>query len=124
MDGVIVTVFVATYAGMALGRVPPFKLDRSGIALLALVVLLASGRVSERQAGAAIDMPTLLLLFALMIVSAQLQMAGLYRHVAARIAAAGGSADRLLLLTVVVAGLLSAVLANDIVVFAMTPVVA
>ncbi len=39
-------------------------------------------------------------------------------------AAARGSADRLLLLTVLVAGLLSAVLANDIVVFAMTPVVA
>ncbi len=124
MDWLVVAVFVATYVGMALGRVPPLKLDRSGIALVALVVLLASGRVSERQAGAAIDMPTLLLLFALMIVSAQFQAAGLYRAAAARVAAAKGSADRLLLLTVVVAGLLSAVLANDIVVFAMTPVVA
>ena len=124
MDWLVVAVFVATYVGMAVGRVPPFKLDRSGIALVALVVLLASGRVAERQAGAAIDMPTLLLLFALMIVSAQFQAAGLYRVAAARVAAAKGSADRLLLLTVVVAGLLSAVLANDIVVFAMTPVVA
>ncbi len=68
MDWLAVAVFAATYAGMALGRVPVFKLDRSGIALVALVVLLASGRISERQAGAAIDMPTLLLLFALMIV--------------------------------------------------------
>ena len=124
MDWLVVGVFVVTYAGMALGRVPLFKLDRSGIALLALVALLASGRVSEKQAGAAVDMPTLLLLFALMIVSAQFQAAGVYAAAAARVAAARGSADRLLLLTVLVAGLLSAVLANDIVVFAMTPIVA
>jgi len=124
MDLLVGIVFFATYAGMALGRVPGLKLDRTGIALLALVALLATGRVSEAEAGAAIDMPTLLLLFALMIVSAQFQAAGLYDWVAARITAAGGSADRLLLLTVVVAGGLSTVLANDIVVFAMTPIVA
>ncbi len=123
MDWLVTLVFVATYAGMALGGVPGLTLDRSGIALLALVVLLASGRVSEAEAGAAIDMPTLLLLFALMIVSAQFQAAGFYDSVAARVAAATGSADRLLLLTVVMAGALSAVVANDIVCFAMTPVV-
>ncbi|MDA8230574.1 MAG: anion transporter [Magnetospirillum sp.] len=117
-------VFLATYLGMAAGGVPGLRLDRSGIALLAVVVLLASERISEAEAGAAIDMPTLLLLFALMIVSAQFQAAGVYDALAARVAAARGSADRLLLLTILVAGGLSAVLANDIVVFAMTPIVA
>lgn len=124
MDTLILTVFALTYLGMAVGRVPGLKLDRTGIALLGLVALLAGGAVELEHAGAAVNMPTLLLLFALMIVSSQFQEAGFYGAVAARVAAARGSAERLLALTVVVAGLLSAVLANDIVVFAMTPIVA
>lgn len=124
MDHIVVIVFVLTYVGMALGRVPGLKLDRTGIALLAAVTLLATGQVGVAEAGTAIDMPTLLLLFALMIVSAQFQAAGLYDAIAARVAAGRGSADRLLAVTVAVSGGLSAVLANDIVVFAMAPIVA
>lgn len=124
MEPLVLTVFAATYLGMAMGRVPGFRLDRTGIALLGLVALLAGGAVDLEHAGAAINMPTLLLLFALMIVSSQFQEAGFYSAVAARVAAAGGSSDRLLAVTVGVAGALSAILANDIVVFAMTPIVA
>ncbi|MGE3907026.1 MAG: SLC13 family permease, partial [Reyranellaceae bacterium] len=64
---------------------------------------------------------TLLLLFALMIISAQFGAAGFYDWCAARITTAKGSPTMLLAITVGVAGGLSAVLANDIVVFAMTP---
>lgn len=124
MDNLVLAVFIITYLGMALGRVPGLKLDRTGMALLGVVVLLGAGVVDLEQAGTAVDMPTLLLLFALMIVSSQFQEAGFYGWVAARVAAARGSADRLLLLTILVAGGLSAILANDIVVFAMTPIVA
>ncbi|MGE5505508.1 MAG: SLC13 family permease [Actinomycetota bacterium] len=123
MDTLVVAVFTFAYLGMALGRVPGLKLDRSGMALLAVVVLLAAGRLQVRDLGAPVDVSTLLLLFALMIVSAQFQTAGVYTAVAARVAAAKGSPPQLLALTVLVAGLLSAVLANDIIVFAMTPVV-
>jgi Na+/H+ antiporter NhaD/arsenite permease-like protein len=124
MIDLTVAVFAVTYLGMALGRVPGLRLDRTGIALLAAVALLAGGRVSVADAGAAVDMPTLLLLFALMIVSAQFQEAGLYRAAAARVSASPGSSSRILMVTIVVSGLLSAVLANDIVVFAMTPILA
>lgn len=121
MENLIPIVFGLTYLGMALGRVPGLKLDRTGIALIAAVVLLASGSVAVEDAGAAIDMPTVLLLFALMLVSAQFQEAGLYRVVAGRVAVNAGSADRLLGFVILVSGLLSAILANDIVVFAMAP---
>lgn len=114
-------VFLLTYLGMALGRVPGLRLDRTGIALMAVVVLLASEAMSVEAMTASIDAPTILLLFALMIVSAQFAAAGFYDACAARIAHAAGDPKRLLALTVGVSGALSAVLANDIICFAMTP---
>jgi Na+/H+ antiporter NhaD/arsenite permease-like protein len=121
MPSLVTLVFILTYVGMALGRVPGLKLDRVGIALIALVLLLASESVAVGDLGAAIDGPTLILLFALMILSAQFGAAGFYEWCASRITHAGGSPHALLALTVMIAGVLSAVLANDIVVFAMTP---
>lgn len=121
MQFLIVAVFVLTYIGMAIGRVPGLRLDRTGIALLGLVVLLAAGAIKVEDIGRAVDAPTLLLLFALMIVSAQFGAAGFYDWCAARITAAKGSPTLLLTITVGIAAALSAVLANDIVVFAMTP---
>lgn len=124
MDTFVIVVFLLTYLGMAFGSVRGLKLDRTGIALLAVVVLLVSGKVSVKAMGSSVDIPTLLLLFALMIVSAQFQLAGVYATVAARIAAASGSPRRLLALVILAAGGLSAVLANDVVCFAMTPIIA
>jgi Na+/H+ antiporter NhaD/arsenite permease-like protein len=121
MGSLVTLVFALTYLGMALGRVPGLRLDRVGIALVALVILLAGEAVDVGALGAAIDAPTLILLFALMILSAQFGAAGFYEWCAARITRAEGSPKALLALTVAVSGLLSAVLANDIVVFAMTP---
>lgn len=106
---------------MALGRVPGLRLDRSGIALIAATALVSLGAVAPEQALRAIDFPTLLILFGLMIVSAQVAEAGFYDWCAGRIAATGWGAAGLLGLVVVVSGALAAVLSNDVVVFAMAP---
>lgn len=124
METLIITVFTVTYLGMAVGRIPGLKVDRTGLALMALVVLLATDAVEVSAIGKAIDLPTLLLLFALMIVSAQFGAAGFYDWVAGRLTVAGGSPNRLLALVVVAAGGLSAILANDIIAFAMAPILA
>lgn len=116
-----VIVFVLTYIGMALGRVPGLRLDRTGIALLAVTALLALGVVGVAGIGRAIDTPTLVLLFALMILSAQFAGSGFYDLCARAVTRARTSTAVLLALTVAIAGALSAVLANDIVVFALTP---
>lgn len=116
-----VAVFLFTYAGMAFGRVPKLKLDRTGIALMAVATLLAFGATDLAAIGHAVDAPTLLLLFALMLLSAQFAGAGFYDACAAGITGARASPTALLGLTVLVSGALSAVLANDIVVYAMTP---
>ncbi|MBI4185381.1 MAG: anion transporter [Proteobacteria bacterium] len=121
MTPLIVAVFVATYLGMALGRVPGLRIDRTGIALMALAFLLATGAVGVADIGRAVDAPTIVLLFALMILSAQFAAAGFYDLCAGAITRAAASPTGLLALTVAVSGGLSAILANDIVVYAMTP---
>ena len=124
MPALTLTVFILTYVGMAIGRVPGMRLDRTGIALVAVAVLLGAGAIDTAFVGHAADAPTLLLLFALMVVSAQIEHSGFYAACARRIVAARIGARGLLALTIAVAGGISAVLVNDIVVFAMTPLLA
>ncbi|CAN5496070.1 SLC13 family permease [soil metagenome] len=118
-----VAVFIIVYLGMALGRFPGFAIDRTGIALLGLIVLLASGDLTLDAAGRAVDMPTIALLFALMIVSSQFEQSGFYGWVADRITRAARHPRRLLAVLIAATGLLSAVLTNDVVVFALTPLI-
>ncbi|HVJ54531.1 MAG TPA: SLC13 family permease [Aliidongia sp.] len=114
-------IFLFTYIGMAAGRLPWFRVDRTGIALLGLIALLGTEALTLDEIGARIDMPTLVLLFALMIISAQFVTAGFCDAVFARLAGATGSPLRLLGLTVAVSGGLAAFLANDILAMAATP---
>jgi Na+/H+ antiporter NhaD/arsenite permease-like protein len=121
MAAFTLSVFILTYVGMALGRVPGLRLDRSGIALIAAIVLVAGGATGTERLVDAIHFPTVILLFALMILSARFAAAGFYEACAAWIARHGGSPVLLLALTVAIGGALSAVLVNDVVVFVMTP---
>ena len=116
-----VAVFLAVYVGMAVGRWPGLKVDRTGIALLGAIVLYGAGAVDGPAMLAAIDFPTIVVLFGLMILSAQFAACGFYDWCSARIAGSDASPAALLAITVGTAGVLSAVLANDVVVFAMTP---
>src|SRR5512132_634235 len=106
---------------MALGRWPGLRVDRTGIALLGAIVLYIGEAVSGEGVLLAIDFPTLIVLFGLMILSSQFAACGFYDWCSARIASSRAPPAAILALTVFVAGGLSAVLANDVIVFAMTP---
>jgi Na+/H+ antiporter NhaD/arsenite permease-like protein len=47
---VTVAVFIVVYLGIMLGRLPGLKVDRSAIALLGAIALVASNEISEKQA--------------------------------------------------------------------------
>lgn len=122
MHAVIITlVFFCTYIGMAAGRLPWLHVDRTGIALLGVIALLATETVTLDDLGANIDTSTLVLLFALMIISAQFLASGFYDLCADWIMTKGERPVLLLAMTVAVCGALSALLANDIVVFTLAP---
>ena len=121
MDTWVVLVFGFVYLGMVLGEIPGLALDRTGVALLGALALIASERVTPEAAWRAVNVPTLALLFGLMVVSAQFRLGGFYTWVARKAAGADVSPAVLLGLVVAVAGGLSAVLANDIVCLAVAP---
>ncbi len=115
-------VFGLVYLGMLLGRLPGLALDRTGVALLGAIALVAGGTLELDEAWAAIDVSTLALLFGLMVISAQLRLGGFYTFCTRRAGAAKLGPRGFLALVIALAGGLSALLANDVVCLAMTPV--
>ena len=118
----IVVIFAIVYLGMILGGLPFLQLDRTGIALLGGIALVATESLDLQDAWSAIHVPTLILLFAFMVMSAQLRLGGFYAWVTRKVGGQLVSPVLLLgTLIFVVAGL-SAVFSNDIICLAMAPV--
>src|SRR6516165_7982489 len=114
-------VLILTYLGMAAGRIAWLQFDRTGIALLAVIALLASGEMTLDDFGSDIDTPTIAFLFAMMIISAQFAESGFIDLCARTITGSRRGTEVLLALTVAIGGGLSAVLATDILIIAITP---
>jgi len=118
---IVLLVLILTYIGMAAGRIAWLQVDRTGIALLAVIALLASGQMTLDDFGSDVDMPTIAFLFALMIISAQFAQSGFVDLCARTITETPRGVATLIGLTVAIAGGLSAVLASDIVIIAIAP---
>jgi Na+/H+ antiporter NhaD/arsenite permease-like protein len=114
-------IFAMTYAGLALGRFPFLVADRAAIALIGAAGMFACGAIGLPDATASIDYETLMLLFGLMLFSAQLQTAGFYDRAGMFLARLADKPSRLLAGIIAVSAALSALLANDVVCLAFTP---
>ena len=114
-------IFLATYLAMALGRLPGFRVDRTGAALLGGIAMLVFEKIGSQAAWAAIDFPTVALLFGLMIVSGAFSVSGFYAWVAVRAGTLDLSPRALLAVMIVTSGVLSSLLTNDVIVVAMVP---
>ncbi len=123
-DWAVVAVFTTVYLGMFLGGLPRLKLDRSGVALLGAIAVIALTGMPLEEAARSVDLPTIVLLFAFMVVSAQMRLGGFYTEVTRRVGALPLSRAGLLAALIAMAGGLSAIFSNDIICLAMTPVVA
>jgi len=122
MTTTVLLIFGLVYLGMILGGLPFLQLDRTGVALLGAIAMIASDAISVDEAARAIHLPTILLLFAFMVVSAQMRLGGFYDWVTVRLAAMPVSPPVLLGMLIAVVALLSAVFSNDIVCLAVAPV--
>lgn len=119
----ILALFILTYAGLAIGRVPGLKLNRSGIALLGAIAMMLVSHSSSAEVVSYVNWPTIALLFGFFVISAQLRMSGFYGKVAETISSRLNSPEKFLVFLIAVAAGLSAFLNNDIVCFVLAPVV-
>lgn len=116
-----VIIFFLVYLGMILGFWPGLALDRTGIALLGAIAFIEWKNISVAQATSYVDLSAIAILFSFMIISAQFYFSGFYTHVMERMGKWNLSPSRLLFVVICISGMLSAVLINDIVCLALTP---
>jgi Na+/H+ antiporter NhaD/arsenite permease-like protein len=124
MTGAVAAVFAVVYLGMILGGLPFLQLDRTGVALLGAIAIVGAGALTPEQAWDSVHLPTLLLLFSFMVISAQMRLGGFYTWVTLRIAALPVPPRALLAAVMAVVAGLSAVFSNDVVCLAVAPVLA
>ncbi len=122
MTTTILIIFFIVYLGMILGGLPFLQLDRTGVALLGAVALIGVDALSPEQAVQSIHLPTMILLFSFMVISAQMRLGGFYDWIPHKLAGLSLSPPRLLAVLIVVTAALSAVFSNDIVCLAVAPV--
>jgi Na+/H+ antiporter NhaD/arsenite permease-like protein len=118
-----ITIFAGTYLVIAIGKLPGYRLDRAGAALLGASLMAAIGVVSLDQAYRAIDFDTITLLLGMMIVVANLRLSGFFRLVNNWVVTRARHPFVLLMAIVLVAGSFSAFLVNDTICLAVTPLV-
>ena len=115
-------IFLGSYIVFAVGTFPGLKIDRPGAAIIGAVLMVAFRIVGAQEALASIDFGTIVLLFSMMLIAANLRLAGFFDWVTewtiARLR------PHYLLPTVIAAsGILSAFLVNDVICLVLTPLV-
>jgi Na+/H+ antiporter NhaD/arsenite permease-like protein len=116
-------IFLATYFVFAVGTLPGFRIDRTGAAIIGAGLVVVTGVLPLPQAVAAVDVPTLVLLFGMMIVAAYLDLSGFFGLVTAWAIGRARSPLGLLVAVIASAGVLSAFFVNDVVCLVLTPLV-
>ncbi len=112
-----------TYAGVALGGWPGLRMNRATLALVGAAAVVATGGLDLEQALAALDLHTLLLLFSMMVLNANLRLSGFFGLVAAATLRAARSPRGLLAMLLATSGVLSALFLNDTICLMLTPLV-
>ena len=118
-----ILIFAITYLALAIGRLPGFRIDRTGAAIIGASFMVGVNALSLNEAYAAINLDTIILLFGMMIVVANLQLSGFFSLVAERVVEHAHSPVVLLVSIVAVAGLFSAFFVNDTMCLVLTPLV-
>src|ERR1700704_792022 len=108
-----ILLFLGTYLVLAIGRLPGFRVDRTGAAIIGATLMVALNGLSIPEAIAAINTDTIILLFGMMIVVANLRLSGFFTLVTEWVVRNAHGPLGLLTAIVTVSGVLSAFFVND-----------
>ncbi|MCX7755108.1 MAG: anion transporter [Anaerolineales bacterium] len=112
-----------TYIGIAIGGFPGLRVNRTTITLIGVGLLLGLGLLDFEKMGSLLEINTLVLLFGMMVINANLQLAGFFRLAGAFILRFTRSPRTLLALEILAAGVLSALFLNDTICIMLTPLI-
>jgi Na+/H+ antiporter NhaD/arsenite permease-like protein len=116
-------IFLGTYLVLTIGRLPGFRLDRTGAAILGASLMIAFRVLTMDEAIRCVNYETLILLFGMMIVVANLRLSGFFAMVSAWVVEHTHHPLALLAAIVLVSGVLSAFFVNDTMCLVLTPLV-
>lgn len=114
-------IVIITYLGIAAGFIPKLKANRTTIALMGVGLLLVTGQIAFDDIGGYLDLDTLILLFSMMIINANLRIAGFFQLAAISILRLAKTPRLLLLVEIILTGILSAFLLNDTICLIFSP---
>jgi Na+/H+ antiporter NhaD/arsenite permease-like protein len=120
---IALVVFAASYVGLGLGRLPGFRVDRTGVAIIGGALMVLTGVLPWNDAVLAVDAHTLVLLFGMMIVAAYLRLSGFFGLVTMKAIHRARTPRSLLAALIGAAGVLSALFVNDVVCLVLAPLV-
>jgi Na+/H+ antiporter NhaD/arsenite permease-like protein len=117
-------IFLATYVVLALGRMPGLRVDRTGAAIIGASLMVATNVLTLDEAYQAIHLDTIVLLFGMMIVVANLRLSGFFALVSEWVVEHAHRPLTMLAAIALAAGILSAFFVNDTVCLVLAPLVA
>ena len=120
---ITLAIVTVTFIGIAIGRYPIIKSNRTTIALLGVALLLAAGQIRFTDLPGYLDFDTLILLFSMMIINANLKLAGFFDLAAQTLMRLTRTPRTLLALEIVLAGVLSALFLNDTICLMFAPLI-
>jgi len=118
-----VLIFAGTYLALGAGRIPFLRVDRTGVAIVGASLMLAFNVLTVEEAYRAINYDTIILLFGMMIVVANLRLSGFFAMASAWVVDHAHGPRVLLTGIVVVSGVFSAFFVNDTMCLVLTPLV-
>jgi Na+/H+ antiporter NhaD/arsenite permease-like protein len=120
---IALAIFIGTYLVLAIGTFPGLRIDRTGAAIIGASLMIGADVLTFDEAIHAVDHSTLVLLFGMMIVVANLRLSGFFRMVSAWAVRHAHRPLTLLAAIVSVAGVFSAFFVNDTMCLVLTPLV-
>ncbi len=123
VTAVVVAIFALTYALIAFRRLRVLPIGRPAGALLGATLMVASGAITPEQSYHSIDGDTIILLLAMMLITAELELTGFFHWASEGVLRRAKTPRALLVMVAVGAAVGSALLVNDTVCLFMTPVV-
>ena len=116
-------IFAVTYILISGRQLKILPLNRPAAALLGAVLMVSTGVMTPERAYRAVNYDTIVLLLAMMLVSAYLYLAHFFEWAADAVLEFSRTPQRLLLYLTLTSGILSSLLVNDTICLMLTPLV-